>query len=106
VRTVLAALNMAAERGSATILYCPHHASLSQIHVASIGHAPRPAMAAEDVRHLKLRAEHVRALLSLWGRAACRGLGKNGIPPLLTLLYHPSRARERWLHLTAYTLKD
>jgi hypothetical protein len=35
---------------AATILDCRHHASLGQVHVASIGHAPRRAMAAEDIR--------------------------------------------------------
>ena len=54
VRTVLAALDMTAERGSATNLDCRHDASLGEAHVAGVGGAPRLTMAAEDVRYLQL----------------------------------------------------
>jgi hypothetical protein len=41
VRTVLAALDMAAERGSATDLDCRHDLQLSEAHVTGIGISPR-----------------------------------------------------------------
>jgi hypothetical protein len=50
VRTVLATLDMPAERGSATDLNCRHDASLGEIHMTSAGGAPRLAMTTEDVR--------------------------------------------------------
>jgi hypothetical protein len=56
VRTVLAALDMTAEGGSATNLDRPHDASLVEAHVAGVGHAPRLTMAAEYIRDLQLRS--------------------------------------------------
>ena len=60
VRTVLAAVDMTAERGSATNLDCRHDAPLGKVYVAGIGCAPRLTMAAEDIPYLQLRSEHVR----------------------------------------------
>src|SRR6202035_3991569 len=54
VRTVLAALDMTTEGGSATNLDCRHDPPLGQAHVAGVGGAPRLTMAAEDVRDLQL----------------------------------------------------
>ena len=59
VRTVLAALHVAAERGSATNLDCRHDASLGQVQVTGVGGAPRLTMAAENIGHLELRPGHV-----------------------------------------------
>ena len=56
VRTVLAALYMTAERGSATNLDRPHDASLVEADVAGVGCAPRLTVAAKDVRHFQLRS--------------------------------------------------
>ncbi len=50
VCTVRAALNMTAQRGSATDLDCRHDASLGEVQVTSVGRAPRLTMAAEDIR--------------------------------------------------------
>ena len=59
VGTVLAALDMTAERGGATNLDRRHDAPLGEAHVAGVGRAPRLTMAAEDIRHLELRPNHV-----------------------------------------------
>jgi hypothetical protein len=50
VRTILTALDMTAERGSATNLDCCHDAALGEIDVAGIGGAPGLTMLAEDIR--------------------------------------------------------
>ena len=59
VRTVLAALDMTAERGSAANLDRRHDASLGEVHVTGVGCAPSLTMAPEDFRHLELRPDHV-----------------------------------------------
>ena len=46
MRTFLAALDMTANCGCTTNLDCRHDASLDEVHVPGIGHAPRFAMAA------------------------------------------------------------
>ena len=58
--TILATLDMTAERGRATNLDRRHDAALSEAYVAGIGRAPRLTVAAEDVRHLKLWLRHGR----------------------------------------------
>src|ERR1019366_3449200 len=60
VRTVLALLDVTAERSRATSLDGSHHTPLGQTQVADIGGAPRLTMAAEDVCDLQLRPGHVR----------------------------------------------
>jgi hypothetical protein len=60
VRTVLAALHVAAERGSATNLDCRHDASLGEVDVAGVGRAPRLTMAPEDFRYLQVQPKHAR----------------------------------------------
>jgi hypothetical protein len=52
---VLATFDVATERCSATNLDRRHDAALSEAYMASIGRAPRVAVATEDVRHLQLR---------------------------------------------------
>ena len=59
MRTVLAALYMTAECGSATNLDRRHHTSLAEAQVAGVGRTPRLTMASEDIRHLQVRPEHV-----------------------------------------------
>jgi hypothetical protein len=56
VGTVLAALDMTTEGGSATNLDCRHDASLGEAHVARVGRALRLTMAAEYIRDLQLRS--------------------------------------------------
>ncbi len=53
---VLAALDMAAEHGCATRFDGSHDAQLGVAQMPGIGTAVRLAVAAEDVRHLQLRA--------------------------------------------------
>ena len=53
--TVIAALDVAAENRRAANLDRGHDAALSEVHMAGIGRTPRLAMAAEDVRYLKLQ---------------------------------------------------
>jgi len=50
MRTVLTALDVAAERGGAADLDGSHHPSLGKVQVARVSRAPRLAMAAEDIR--------------------------------------------------------
>ena len=50
---------MATERGSATDLDCGHDTTLGEVQVTGVGRAPRLTMAAEDIRHLELRPDHV-----------------------------------------------
>ena len=54
VRTVLAALDMTAERGGATNLDCRHDPPLGEVDMAGVGCPPCLTMAAEDVRYLQL----------------------------------------------------
>ena len=63
VGAVLAALDMTAERCRATYLNGRHDTALAQAHMPGIGRAPRLPVAAEDIRHLELRARHVRRLM-------------------------------------------
>ncbi len=59
VCTVLATLDMTAERGSATDLDCRHDTALGEVDVAGVGRAPRLTMAAENLGHLEFRSNHV-----------------------------------------------
>jgi hypothetical protein len=63
VRTVLATVDMAAKRGSATYLDRRHHTSLGEAYVAGIGRAPRLTMATKDIRQFEIRPQHVRPSL-------------------------------------------
>src|SRR4051812_2475306 len=89
VTALLAALDMAAERGRATLLDRRHHLELIEAHMSGIGLPPLGPMAMEDVRDLQPRAAHGRRLVSgSWslpgqrrepvqraGHAADRGVG-------------------------------
>jgi len=61
VLAVLTALNMTAERGSATNLDCRHDTSLGEVQVTGVSRGPRLTVAAENICHLKLRLNHVEA---------------------------------------------
>ena len=52
MRTVLAAFNMTAKRGSTTDLDRRHDVSLGEVQVTSVGRAPRLTVAAEDIGHI------------------------------------------------------
>jgi hypothetical protein len=52
---VLASFDVTTERRRATNLDRRHDATLSEAYMASIGRAPRVAVATEDVRHFQLR---------------------------------------------------
>src|SRR6185437_6173192 len=58
VRTLLATLDMAAERGGATGFDCRHDAELTEAQMPGILIAPCLAVAAEDIRHLQRRPGH------------------------------------------------
>jgi hypothetical protein len=51
---VLASLDMAPERRGSAHLDCAHDAALAEAQVPGIGGSPCFAVAAEDIRHLKL----------------------------------------------------
>ena len=53
MRAVLAALDVAAERGGAAGLDRPHDLELAEAHVAGVGLAPRRTMSAKDVGDLE-----------------------------------------------------
>jgi hypothetical protein len=69
VATILAALDMPAERGRAALLDCRHDLELSQAHMPGIGSAPSGSMAMKDVCDLQPRAAHA-APLGLGSRPA------------------------------------
>jgi hypothetical protein len=58
VRAVLAALDVAAERGCATGLDRRHDLQLGEAHVAGVGLSPRRPVGAKDVGDLKARPRH------------------------------------------------
>ena len=58
VRAVLAALDVAAERGCATGLDRRHDLQLGEAHVTGVGLAPRRPMGAKDVGDLEARPRH------------------------------------------------
>jgi hypothetical protein len=58
VRTVLAALDMSAERGGPTGLDRRHHLQLGEAHVTGVSLAPRRPMGAKDVGDLQARPRH------------------------------------------------
>ena len=58
VAAVVATLDMTAERRRTASLDCRHDAQLAVAYVAGIGGAPSVPVAAEDIRHLQLRAGH------------------------------------------------
>ena len=58
VRTVLAALDMSAERGGPTGLDRRHHLQLGEAHVTGVSLAPRRPMDAKDVGDLQARPRH------------------------------------------------
>jgi hypothetical protein len=58
VRAVLAALDVAAERGGATGLDRRHDLQLGEAHVTGVGFAPRRPMGAKDVGDLEGRPRH------------------------------------------------
>jgi len=60
VAAILAALDMAAERGRAALLDRRHDLELTQAHMPGIGAAPVGPMAMKDVRDLQPRAAHGR----------------------------------------------
>ena len=62
-RRVLAARDVAAERGSAAALDRAHHLQLIEAHMAAVGLAPSRTVVAEDVRDLQSRSSHNRRLL-------------------------------------------
>ena len=74
VTALLAALDMAAERGRATLLDRRHHLELIEAHMPGIGLAPIGSMAMEDVRDLQPRAAHGRWLAC----GSCSLLGQRG----------------------------
>src|SRR3984957_5474117 len=57
---VLASLDMAAERFGATNLDRRHDATLGEIQMPLVGRAPTGSVAAEHIRHLKIRRRHRR----------------------------------------------
>ena len=61
---VLASLDMAAERFGATNLYRRHDATLGEIQMPLVGRAPTGSVAAEHIRHLKIRRRHRRLVRS------------------------------------------
>ena len=63
VRAVLAALDVAAERGCATGLDRRHDLQLGEAHATGIGLAPRRPVGAKDVGDLEARPRHA-ALVS------------------------------------------
>ena len=58
MRAVLAALDVAAERGGATGLDRRHHLQLGEARVPGVGLSPRRAMDAKDVGDLEARPRH------------------------------------------------
>ena len=60
VGAVLAALNMAAQRGGAADLDGGHDAPLGEAQMRPIDGTPDGAVAAEDIRHFELRTRHGR----------------------------------------------
>ena len=62
-RRVLAARDVAAERGCAAALDRAHHLQLIEAHMAAVGLAPSRTVVAEDVRDLQSRSSHNRRLL-------------------------------------------
>ena len=71
VRAVLAALDVAAERGGATGLDRRHDLQLGEAHVTGVGLPPRRPMGAKDVGDLEERPRHAalvsRAAIALSG---------------------------------------
>src|ERR1700751_5004893 len=65
VATILATLDVSAERGRAALLDRRHDLELTQAHMSGIGSAPVGSMAMKDVGALQPRAAHGRP-------AACR----------------------------------
>ena len=61
VGTVLAALDMAAERRRAATLDRRHHLQLVEADVTGIGSTPRRSVFAEDIRDLQCWTEHSRS---------------------------------------------
>jgi hypothetical protein len=59
VLTVLATLDMPAERGRATTIDRRHDASLSEAHVSNVGRTPDLTMPTKNIRYLQFRPEHV-----------------------------------------------
>jgi hypothetical protein len=57
--TFLAALDVTPELGSSANLDRLHHPPLRPVDVAGVGTTPRLAVAAEDVRYIQFRPEHV-----------------------------------------------
>ena len=62
VRTVLAALDVSAERRGPTGLDRRHHLQLGKTQMASVGLAPRRAMGAKDVGDLQARPRHAASV--------------------------------------------
>ena len=62
VRAVLAALDMAAERGGPAGLDRRHHLQLGEAHVTGVGLAPRRPMGAKDVGDLQAGPRHAAAV--------------------------------------------
>jgi hypothetical protein len=62
VAAILAALDMAAERGRAALLDRRHHLKLTQAHMPGIGSPPGGSMAMKDVCDLQPWAAHGRRL--------------------------------------------
>ena len=62
VRTVLAALDMTAERGSATYLYGRHDAPLGEAQMGLVSRAPAGPVAAKNIRHLQGWPRHCRSI--------------------------------------------
>src|SRR5205085_10919674 len=81
VRTVLAALDMPAERRCAANLDRRHDAPLSQADMTPISGTPGSGEAAENIRHLQLRTRHaepIRPALPPLCSAARGGFGSVG----------------------------
>ena len=68
--TVLAAFDMTTELGCSANFDRLHYAPLNPIDVASIGTAPRLAVAAEDVSYFQSRPKHALPPLPQQGDAA------------------------------------
>jgi hypothetical protein len=62
VRAVLATLDVAAERGSATGLDRRHDLELGEAHVTGVGLSPRRPVGAKDVGDLEARPRHAAVI--------------------------------------------
>jgi len=69
---VLAACDMAAERGRAAALDGTHHLQLVEAHMRAVGLAPRRAVIAENVRELQSWSSHGRRRYGAGGSAVAR----------------------------------